>query len=79
MNFKNLEPIAGDGTSKTVDVPRGARLIIYADGGDVELRDAPSGDFLPIPEKTLVRLGESLGQTLHLKANTGTTIRLALA
>lgn len=83
MNFQALPALTGDGTDQPVNIPRDRTLLIIADG-DVQVRDLPKPEegedtaALTIPADTLVPIGPSLGQVVHLRAAEGVVIQLAL-
>ncbi|MEW6249195.1 MAG: hypothetical protein AB1716_00985 [Planctomycetota bacterium] len=78
MNYQALPALTATGSDQAVDVPRGHTLIVHPIGASCEVRHVAAGDKLTIPADTLVFLGESLGQTVYLRAQAGTTIELAL-
>jgi hypothetical protein len=79
MNLKPLTPLVADGTDQSVEVPRGYCLAFRAIGAVVELRGtAESDDKGTFAANTWVTLGESLGQTVYLRAAEGTAIELLL-
>jgi hypothetical protein len=79
MNLKALTPLTADGTDQPVEVPRGYCLAFHPIGAAVELRDTAGsikkGTF---PADRWVTLGESLDQTVYLRAVAGTVIELLL-
>jgi len=79
MNFKALEPLTASGSDQPVEVPRGATLIVRPLAASVEVRDVAGGTAkLTIPADSMVMLGPSYGQTVYLRATTGTVIELGL-
>jgi hypothetical protein len=77
MNLHVLPSLTANGTDQAVEVPRGYVLAIHATAA-AELRHVASGPAFPIPADTIVCLGESLGQTVYVRATAGTVISLAL-
>lgn len=79
MNFIAMEPLVANGSDQPVEVPRGATLLVHPLAASVEVRhQAGATAKLTITADSLVPLGPSLGQTVHLRAVAGTTIELAL-
>jgi len=79
MNFKALESLTATGSDQAVEVPRGATLIVRPLAASVEVRDVlGSTAKLTIPADSLVMLGPSYGQTVYLRAASGTVIELGL-
>lgn len=79
MNFKALEPLTASGSDQPVEVPRGATLVVHPLAANVEVRDVAGGTAkLTIPADSMVTLGPSYGQTVYLRATTGTVIELGL-
>lgn len=77
MNLEIKAPLIADGSDQVVVVPRGYVLAIHATAA-AELRHVPDGPAFPIPADTIVTLGESLGETVFVRATAGTVISLAL-
>ena len=79
MNLKALAPLTADGSDQPVVVPRGYCLAFHPIGATAELRDTvgstKKGTFAA---DKWVTLGESLGQTVYLRATAGTVIELLL-
>jgi hypothetical protein len=79
MNFVAMEPLVANGSDQTIDVPRGATLLVHPLEAGVEVRDRQGATAkLTITAGSLVPLGPSLGQTVYLRSVAGTTIELAL-
>ncbi len=77
MNLKVLPKLTADGSDQAVEVPRGYVLAIHSTAA-AELRHQQNGPAFPIPADTIVTLGESLGETVYVRATAGTVISLAL-
>jgi len=77
MNLKVLPKLTADGTDQAVNIPRGYVLAICA-SANAELRHQVNGPAFPLPASTIVCIGESLGQTVYVRAAAGTEISLAL-
>jgi len=79
MNFKALEPLTANGADQSVEVPRGATLIVHPLAASVEVRHVTGGTAkVTIPADSMVMLGPSYGQTVYLRATAGTVIELGL-
>ncbi len=77
MNLEIKTPLVANGSDQAVVVRRGYVLAIHATAA-AELRHVANGPAFPIPADTIVCLGESLGQTVYVRATAGTVISLAL-
>lgn len=77
MNLNVFPPLTADGSDQAIEVPRGYVLAIHTTAA-AELRHVPGGPAFPIPADTIVTLGESLGETVYVRAMAGTVISLAL-
>lgn len=77
VNIVIKPALTGTGADQAVEVPRGSKLTIRADA-DVEVRDTLGGNKITIPSGSFFCSGESLGQTVYLRAAVGTTIEVAL-
>lgn len=79
MNFQAMEPLIANGADQAVVVPRGGTLIVHPLAANVEVRDVPGTTAkLTIPADSMVMLGPSYGQSVHLRADAGTVIELAV-
>ncbi len=79
MNFQAMEPLIANGADQAVVVPRGSTLIVHPLAANVEVRDVPGTTAkLTIPADSMVMLGPSYGQSVHLRADAGTVIELAV-
>jgi len=79
MNFQAMDSLTATGTDQPVEVPRGATLVVHPIADNAEVRDV-AGDTakLTIPADAMVMLGPSYGQTVYLRATSGTVIELAV-
>jgi hypothetical protein len=79
MNFQALDSLTATGSDQTVEVPRGATLVVHPLAANVEVRHVSGGTAkLTIPADSMVMLGPSYGQTVYLRAVAGTVIELGL-
>jgi hypothetical protein len=79
MNIQVLTAIAGDGTDKSVAVPRFHGLLLNGVGGTFDLRTtAGSTEYVTFPADTPIALGPFDGQTVHVRAAEGVSVQVAL-